>query len=532
MQTNLRSITRAMTAISLVVFITPTLLLAQTPGTLDPSFGTGGKVVTQIGSANEVAFGVAIQRNGKIVAVGNSNNGTNDDFAVVRYNADGTLDNTFGTGGKVTTPVQAGADVAQAVLIQPDGKILVGGQSVSTTTTYDWAIVRYDTNGVLDNTFGTGGKVITPISSTQDYMYAMLLQPSGKIVGVGYGNDGTRNSFALARYNTNGTLDNTFGTSGIVFTSFDPNTSIARGAAMLPNGNIVVVGNVAVSGVSQFGVVMYDSNGVLVPSFGTGGKVQTTFGTVNDIPYSVVVQPSDSKIIVGGYSRVGTTNNFAIARYNTNGTLDNTFGTGGKTVSAVGTAASQIYGMTFIPNLGTVAVGYGTNSGTVDFAVALYGSNGALVNSWGTSGIVFTPFGSGIDQAWAVTTQADGKIVVAGLTVGTNNDFALARYYAGTPNSVEQLEGIAPRTFALEQNYPNPFNPTTKIRFRVHVSGKATLKVYDVLGKEITTLFDESAEAGKEYLATFDAEGLVSGVYFARLQSGANVQTRKMFLLR
>src|SRR5437773_237131 len=191
--------------------LTMPLAACANPGDLDPSFGTGGKVTTPSGS-NGYINALVLQPDGKLVAAGyTQNNGSNSDFALVRYNADGSLDGSFGTDGIVTTLIQNGG-FFEAVVLQPDGKLVAAGVGGG-----HFALVRYNADGSLDGTFGTGGKVITPIGSFADMAYALVLQPDGKLVAAGSTSNGSW-AFALVRYNADGSLDGSFGTGGTVTT--------------------------------------------------------------------------------------------------------------------------------------------------------------------------------------------------------------------------------------------------------------------------------------------------------------------------
>src|SRR5206468_652342 len=148
-------------------------------GSLDATFGAGGKVTTSIGSDEDDAYALALQPDGKLVAAGETLNGVRYDFALVRYNANGSLDATFGAGGKVTTPVGSADDYADALLVQPDGKLVAAGNVEGSDR--DFAVVRYNADGSLDGSFGTGGKVITPLGSSDDVAFSLVLQPDGKL---------------------------------------------------------------------------------------------------------------------------------------------------------------------------------------------------------------------------------------------------------------------------------------------------------------------------------------------------------------
>jgi len=219
------------------------------PGDLDTTFSSDGKVITAIGSGSDYGQAIAVQSDGKIVVAGYSSNGSNNDFALVRYNSDGSLDTSFDTDGIVTTAVGSTYDVGQAVAVQSDGKIVVAGYSVPTGSYYYKVVVlRYTTTGSLDTGFDDDGIVTTSIgnqASSQDYGHAVAIQSDGKIVVAGTGYFGlTHEDFAVVRYSSDGSLDTSFGGDGIVTTAVGTSTAKDEGyaAAIQSDGKIVVVG--------------------------------------------------------------------------------------------------------------------------------------------------------------------------------------------------------------------------------------------------------------------------------------------------
>jgi len=343
-------------------------------GSLDSTFGTGGKVTTAIGNSYDSANSVAIQSDGKIVVGGQSNNGTNDDFALARYNPDGSLDNTFGTGGKVTTAIGSYNDWAYSVSIQADGKIAAAGAS-NNGSRYVFAVVRYNDNGSLDTGFGTGGKVTTAIGSVGDLINSIAIQSDGKIVAAGSSLVGIDRLFALARYNTNGSLDSSFGTGGKVTTAVAID-NMAQSVRIQADGKIVAAGSAMDSSYFNFGVARYNSDGSLDSSFGTGGKVTTQIGSANSFANSMVLQ-LDGKILVAGYS-TGTWKDFTIARYNNDGALDSAFGTGGKITTDFASDDDVAQSVLVRPDGKIIAAGYTYNNTSYDFALARYTSSGVL----------------------------------------------------------------------------------------------------------------------------------------------------------
>ena len=232
-------------------------------GTLDASFGANGKVRTGFASGLYSATAVAIQADGKIVAVGGEyESRSHSRFALARYNSDGTLDASFGGDGKVTTDFSAGWDGAKGVAIQADGKIVVAGTAGRTK----FALARYSSDGTLDRTFGVNGKVRTDFTSGFDSAYGVAIQADGRIVVVGqagsyYQQRDTK--FALARYNSDGTLDATFGSDGKVMTRFTSGYESATGVAIQADGKIVAAGTAGQNFDNRFALARYSSDGTL-----------------------------------------------------------------------------------------------------------------------------------------------------------------------------------------------------------------------------------------------------------------------------
>jgi uncharacterized delta-60 repeat protein len=395
----------------------PAVALAA-PGDLDPSFGTGGTVITSFGGS-DVASAVVIQPDGKLVVAGRTNIAGNTVFALARYNPNGGLDPTFGTGGLVTTDFGS-TDQALAVALQTDGKIVTAGRRGS-----DVIVARYNANGSQDTLFGSNGRVITNFGATE-LALALVLQPDGKIVVAGRTNkpapSGTFD-FALARYDAAGTLDPTFGTAGLVTTDFGGSVDRAFAMALQPDGKLVVAGDSD----ANFALARYNADGSLDSGFGTGGRVITTFGGT-DQASAVILQP-DGKIVVAGQTDTGVSIDFALARYMPNGSLDGAFGIGGRVTTNFTGASDDLGSAVALQSDGKILVG-----GTSDdnFALARYTAEGILDSTFGSAGTVTTNLG-GEDVLHALTVQPDGAIVAVGESA---DRFALARYQAFGPLSI------------------------------------------------------------------------------------------------
>ena len=397
-------------------------------GSLDTSFGTGGRVTTVFESGDAVAWSVAVQSDGKIVAAGYSHNGSDNDFAVVRYNSDGSLDTSFDTDGKVTTAIGSRTDSANSVAVQSDGKIVVSGYSVVGSAN-NFAVVRYNTDGSLDTSFDTDGKVTTAIGSVADLAFSMVVQSDGKIVAAGYSYIASGNfDFAVVRYNSNGSLDTSFDTDGKVTTAVSSRQDVAYSVAVQSDGKIVAAGYSRGGSNNDFAVVRYNSNGSLDTSFDSDGKVTTAVGSGDDRARSVAVQ-SDGKIVAAGYSHNGRNEDSSVVRYNSNGSLDTSFDSDGKAITAVGPGHDRIYSTVTQTDGKVVAAGYSSNGSDLDFSVVRYDSDGSLDTNFDSDGKVTTHIGCCTDIGRSVAVQSDGKIVVAGVgDNGSDDDFALVRY--------------------------------------------------------------------------------------------------------
>jgi len=305
-------------------------------GELDTTFGGDGIVTTQIGTGRDTAHAVAIQPDGKIVVVGTSDNATTGlDFAVVRYLEDGSLDPTFGTVGKVITAFGDDSDTAYAVAIDTEGRIVVAGESSQGTsvTGVDFALARYLPSGELDATFDDDGKVLTAIAdaSGRDSAYAMVLeQVAGEQRILLAGGEG---DFQLARYLPTGALDPSFGEGGKVKSVFGSTIGAARGLGLAADGKILVAGHIH----HDFAVVRFSENGALDTTFGGGARVITKISESNwDEAHGLVVQENGA-IVLGGWVYEGNSSNgnFALARYTSEGILDATFGDAGIVIEPV-----------------------------------------------------------------------------------------------------------------------------------------------------------------------------------------------------
>ncbi|NRF70604.1 hypothetical protein HLB44_26730 [Aquincola sp. S2] len=351
-------------------------------GGLDPAFGTGGKVITQVGARGDSARALAVQPDGKIIVAGWTDaTGIDANFLVLRYLGDGTLDPAFADGGRFVLPIGAGngTDRAHAVVVQSDGKIVVAGTTLTSTSAsgQDFALIRLTVQGTLDAGFGQGGKVVTPMQthSGGDVIYALALpviDGEERILAVGGEGD-----FMAARYTPSGTLDATFGQGGKVVGLFGRNIGAARSVVLLPGGRIVLAGGIY----NDFAAAQLSASGTLDASFGQGGLVTVPVSASNWDNATAVVRQADGKLLLGGWS-------------------------------------------------------YRDNSSAGDFVALRLLPGGALDTQFGEQGIAIRPVATGTrsDSARGMVLQSDDRVptvraILGGEVSGSNYDFGLLRLW-------------------------------------------------------------------------------------------------------
>jgi uncharacterized delta-60 repeat protein len=513
-------------------------------GALDTSFGTNGKTFTSFGAVDK-GRGAVVLADGSILVAGSANNGVDQDFALAKYTTSGVLDSTFGISGKVQTDFATGDECAYALTVQPDGKIVVSGSAQGAG---NFAVARYLANGTLDTSFSQDGKTLPDGGRTSYESYAVLVQSTGRIVAVGYGkgyysnseaftlygltSDGamdndfglefamtytksqdmaiqgdgkivvggyTRTDYSqdedfllaryntdgsldtsfgknglsivdigltydeanvieiqsdgkillagdtcddthmncqmgMARFNTNGSLDTSFGVGGIITTKAGKDMFVINDITLQSDGKIILGGtgyNAGGSGFpdSDFILVRYNQSGVLDSSFGSAGIVVTDIGNADGIS-SLLIQ-TDGKILAAGnsayYLAPDFYGDFVLARYNPDGTLDSSFGTNGKVISNIGIyeAASSV---ALAPDGGIIVGGFADSPTGGDFVVLRYKNDGTLDPAFGTDGKVFTDFNSTHDRINTLLVQPDGRIVAVGDVFTSQSDFGIAKY--------------------------------------------------------------------------------------------------------
>lgn len=404
-----------------------TMSHGQTAGSIDSTFGTNGKA--SISFTSGLAYSGVRQSDGKFVVTGFSSG----DFAAARFTADGLVDSTYGTNGKTVVSIQAN-DIPYASAIQPDNKVVIVGTSTVNGSEYDFVAIRLKTDGTPDSTFGTNGRTVLSLGGYQEAR-GVVIQPDGKIVIAGFA-DSPNNAYPNAKYpiivrlTSNGIFDATFN-NGSGWSSYGGSASLGYSmwvysVALQSDGKIVIAGttNSAGVGATMF-VYRFNANGTIDNTMNWfNSRYSKAYGD-NAGANSLALQ-LDGKYVLTGYNN----SDFYLARFNSNGTIDNSFGgvTNAVVLSLTSSNNDEIYAST-ITNDGKVLVVGAANG---NFGMARYTSSGAIDNSFGTNGTVVTDLGA-FDEAYAVFTDSlNGKITVLGRS---GDNFVALRFHGYTASS-------------------------------------------------------------------------------------------------
>jgi len=375
--------------------------------------------------------------------------GAENQFALARYNSNGALDSSFGNSGIVSSSFSTNNAIARTMKIQSDGKIVVAGHIYTLNNDFDeFAIARYNTDGSPDATFGNTGQVMTSFGiGTRNWINSIELQNDGKIVAGGF----SSNSFALARYESNGTLDISFGTGGLVTTA-------------IPN---------------------------------------TTQGLIN----AVTIHQPDGSIYGGGFS-VDPLSNFTIAKYDSSGNLDTTFGTNGILVSPISTQQDGINDILLQADNKLLVAGSSDEDSVLQFALARFDSLGNLDSTFGTNGVVKTLIDSDFNQIESIALQSDGKILATGIIGNYPYDIAVTRYSSGVLSTDEQVRSIENISI-----YPNPTTDKLFISFVPKNKETICMKLFDSQGRLLKEKSIPNLVVGEKCTEVFDLLVYSAGTY-------------------
>lgn len=505
--------------LAIALFTQFNLLLSQ-DGILDPTFDLDGFVRMDINNSNDVMKSIVTQADGKIIVVGYTSNLSSDNYCLARFNLDGSIDNGFGLNGVVVTAFP-NSSVASDVAIQNDGKIVVAGH-----TGNEFAIARYTTSGLLDTSFGNQGIAYTSFSGNGAITEALKIQTNGKIIVGGQVLDSPPDgsSFVLVRYNQDGTLDTTFGIGGIVTTDVAPGAGLnaldqLKDLAIQQNGKIVVSG---LSGPNTV-LIRYNSEGSLDLNFDSNGMKVYNYSQIGNSSFSGLDIQQDGKIIAVGFSTgMNGFSDLLVVRHNIDGSLDNNFGNLGIIIIELSQEQDGAVDVRLQED-NKILVGGFINDTIFKCALARYDTNGNPDLTFGINGLVKTaidPFYNGLE---AIAIQADGKILTTGFVGNYPYDFAIARYTSTVLSTPIQAEVVTELSI-----FPNPTSDKVTVNFVPKNNEDLLLSVYNTSGQMLYEKIKTSLNPPLKTTETIQLEDYTNGVYFIDISSSETHQLIKV----
>jgi len=428
--------------------------------------------------------------NGKIIATGYVVSGNRDLFAIVRYNSNGTIDNTFANNGIDTVSINDTVlSICYSSALQKDGKIILGGDYyLGAGLGYGFMAIRYNSDGSLDASFGNKGAASFHVGTAgaDNVGHSVSLQTDGKIIMAGTATVGGNTVFCVLRFTKDGTIDPTFGTNGVTTTVIGTGSNNCYSMAVQDDDRIVLGGDFQDGSAYKFTAVRYNKDGLLDNTFANNGIFMDSIGVNDDdYGYATVIQ-KDQKIIFGGTAKKANTTNFAMLRLNASGVLDNTFGTGGVVVAnfdpTSGTAADL--GRRFaLQSDGKIIIGGETYLHGSEYGLMRYNSDGSLDNTFGNAGRVVYKAGSTQQHGYALTIDSNRKIILGGdAPVSLPSNFVLVSFTSGLSAGPNEVEAQNSNPFSL---YPDPANEIVSVSWPDAEDKKVDLKMVDIKGVEV-----------------------------------------------
>jgi uncharacterized delta-60 repeat protein len=339
-------------------------------GSLDSNFGSNGIVVTDVGTS-DYGRDIAIQPDGKLLVTGDYDT----TFMVIRYNNNGSIDSSFGIAGKVFTSIGYYSEASSSA-IQDDGKIVVGG-SAAFNSGFNFTIIRYNLTGSLDTTFGNNGISIVDVgNNNNDLLRDLSIQADGKIVAAGLVDNGVNHDYCVIRLESDGSPDSSFNGNGKVTTDFGFD-DLAFALTIQSDGKLVVSGRSHNGIKNSYALTRYNVDGTLDASFDSDGKVITDLGGTDDVSTAIGIQLNGK--IIAGEATLNVNNDFGFVRYNVDGSLDTSFGNGGKLILPLLSWSDYMNALLIQADGKILAAGGTQNSNDIDVGIVRLG-NQDIVN--------------------------------------------------------------------------------------------------------------------------------------------------------
>lgn len=499
--------------IFIIVFFWVLLIKAQT---LDPTFGSNGRVIMPAETTFENFWAMGLQKDGRLITVGSSNK----KYLIKRYLTNGDIDKSFGVDGKITGSFSDSISIFYLLVIQDDDKIVVCQKNTFYGGSTHFTLARFHSNGNLDLTFGTLGTAITSFDTENHEINGITLQNDGKILLAGYKGNGTNRDMALSRFTKNGILDNSFGSNGKIVFSFCPSSDWATGMKVMSNGQILVTGGAIFNSRSDVVLLRLDQDGSLDSSFGKNGITSANIG-IDDEGTSIIVQ-DDNKIVVGGWAQFphqDKTNgndlyapDFSIIRFNVDGSLDSSFAGDGISCPYNYFKETGYLHSIFMQKDGKIVAG-GTYMDGSDYdspalQIIRFNKDGSIDETFGSKGFFkMDPIGF-----YSIVKQVDGKLIVG----GNYSDYRGKRNYDGLLRIF--VDGLSTSIFSpLTSNeiriFPNPTRGN--ITINIEGDGNYTFDLFDLNGKLVKT----SELKASVHFYNLDLSHYSDGLYYYKLHN-------------
>lgn len=498
-------------------------LQAQQLGILDTSFAINGiSAIDQ--SIFESNLALTIQPDGKIVSVGFMEDHGKSKLTALRYLPTGNLDTTFGNKGVFAIAYRPHTNIAQAVTLQPDGKILVAGYTrnaqLPTITNEELLVLRLDINGSIDSTFGTNGVKILNQSYNERPIGIRVIE-NGKILIAGNKFRENISNFLVYRLNSDGSVDNSFGTNGYKEVFITNNSwNYCYAMELQSDGKILLAGEATVLSEANFGLIRLNSDGSYDLTFSDDGKTTQNISALDDGAQAILLQP-DGKIILGGYALTpDNKTETALIRFNPDGSLDPSFGASGMVLTQLGAEYSMIADLNLTASGNIIVAGTLNHYPTFfDLFLSKYTTEGVLDENFGDQGLIFTDYDGHYDGISDAQISSDGRIVVSGAVVSTSNsisEYLLARYWFGEGSDVTDILQVEDIAWA----FPNPTSGRKlTLNYTLQKPAIVSFELFSMRGDKVVSLAQFDQAEGKQNETIALPSGLADGAYLVGIRA-------------
>lgn len=479
-------------------------------GNPDTTFGENGVVLKALTSGDNEADAMAVQPDGKILVGGLTGTGNNLSMGIFRLNPDGSTDTGFGEEGQQIISSAAGRSFIKGIAVQPDGKIIAAGY-IWDGSQGDILVARLNSDGTPDSSFGDNGIKVAD-NGGSEIAQALILRDNGKFVVAGDADD----KFMAVQFNPDGSLDTTFGINGWAINNVGTVWSYAFSMAEQPDGKLVL-GGFSVGADYQVAVMRLETDGSLDGDFGTGGLLAFNVGNGNDFSDGVAIQ-EDGKILIAGHKWISDTPilqyDMFVTRLNENGTFDTSYGTGGTATAQFVPGENYTTGIVLQSDQKALITGNHTYNGVYNMSLARFTADGVLDAEFGEDGMVNIDIDSGEDFSNAIALQSDEKILLAGYTYKTsgNQEMAVLRFLNEEELAVHDFSTTSVKI------YPNP--AVNELNIETDLGENTTAEIFDISGLKVMTANLKGSDK-------IDVSSLPSGVYIIRVSGEKGLETLK-----